>query len=398
VRAGEGAEAAVERGQRAVERARAVAPVVADAAREIFALGRLPGAVVDALAGADLFRLTAPAAYGGAQCDPGSLAAVAQVIGRADMSAAWCIVQACGAAHSLGSRLDEETGREVFGTPGSVVAAGTAAGTARAEPVAGGYRVTGEWAFASGCQHAAWFDARALLYRDGQPVRTGTGIGALSTHLVPRGAVEVIESWDVVGMRGTGSHRYRVHDVFVPERFAVPLFGEPAGAARPPEYRIPTLGFIHLAFASVALGGAEAAIDEFFAVARGKRASMAPTPMRETAIAQAALARARGTVQAAVAHRDWAAGQVWAEACAGAVSPTARAGLRLAAVGAVEAAVAAIDSLYHVAGTTGIFEQAPLQRRFQDIHVLAQQLFARPSHYENVGKLLLGLDYDDALL
>jgi alkylation response protein AidB-like acyl-CoA dehydrogenase len=120
--------------------------------------------------------------------------------------------------------------------------------------------------------------------------------------------------------------------------------------------------------------------------------------MRESPIAQATIARARGKIHAALAHRDWACAQAWSEAEAGALSPEARADLRLATVSGVETAVEVIDMLYHVAGTSGIFGNSPLQRRFQDIHVLAQQMFARASHFENVGKVLLGLEYDAGLL
>jgi alkylation response protein AidB-like acyl-CoA dehydrogenase len=217
------------------------------------------------------------------------------------------------------------------------------------------------------------------------------------TCLVPATAVEIIESWDVAGMRGTGSHGYRVRDAFVPAGRSVPLFGEAPDRATSPEYAIPTVSFAHIAFASIGLGGAEAVIEEFTALARDKTPRMSRA-LRETAVAQAALARARARVQAALAHRDWAVAQAWDEACAGDLSIAARADIRLAAVSGVETAVDVIDSLYHVAGTSGIFTGSGLQRRFQDIHVLSQQVFARPSHYENVGKILLDLDYDAALL
>jgi len=174
---------------RPLHRARSIASVITAESEAIHRTGRLTPAALDALVGADLFRASAPAAVGGAECDLGEAAAIAGVLGRADLSTGWLFVQANYSGFALGPRLDGHTGQEVFGTPASVVAAGTPLGRPRADPVEGGFAVRGRWGFASGCLHASWFDARALVHEDEKPAVDETGGFRWLSCLVPRDAV-----------------------------------------------------------------------------------------------------------------------------------------------------------------------------------------------------------------
>ena len=385
-------------GAAAVERARAIAPLVAAASSEIFEAGRLAARVLDAMYEADLFRVALPAHLGGGECDPLSFNTIAEVLGAADMSTAWCFVQAAATAHSLGPRLPPDVARMVFAGPTDVIGSGSPTkGPVKADLVEGGYRVSGEWAFASGCLHSTWFDARAVLYRDGEKVATPHGLGAFSSLLVPKSKVDLVDTWDVVGMRGTGSQTYRVRDALVPESWALPLAGPPPDSTGP-AYRVPNLSLAHSAFASLALGGAGAALEDFGALATSKTAFLTSVPLHAVAGVQGVLGRGHARVQSALAYRDRSLQRIWAEAVDGVVTDAARAEVRLAATLGVEIALDVIDSVYRFAGTSGVFGDSPLQRRFQDIHVLSQQVFGRPAHYENVGRLLLGLEYERHLV
>lgn len=389
-------DAACHRGREVLERARGLQPLLMEAADEIWSEARLPGQVLHAMAGADLFRVAAPLRIGGGECDLLSFARIAEVMGYADMSAAWCFVQAGASAHGIGSRLGRDDGLAVFGTPDSVMAAGFPAGPTRATAVDGGFVVSGEWAFASGCLHSNWFDARAMVWRDGAEERARSGMMGLHSLVVPRSEVEIVESWDVQGMRGTGSHRYRVSDVFVPASRAMPLQGADRSASEP-TYRVPSMSLAHIAFASLALGGAAAALDDFRELAMEKKAAMSREALRDMASTHHILGRGHARVRASLAYRDQACANMWAEAVEGSVSADAKADVRLAATAGIDAAVEVIDSVYRHAGTSGIFTHTPLHRRFQDIHVMAQQLFGRPVLYENVGRFMLGLEYDRTL-
>jgi indole-3-acetate monooxygenase len=385
-------------GKGPVERARAIAPLVAADGEAIHRDGRLTPAVHRALVDADLFRASAPAAVGGSTCDLRDGSEVAGILGAADVSTGWLVVQANSSAYNFGPRLEAATAQEVFATPASVVAAGFPVGAPRADVVEGGYVVSGRWGFASGCLHASWFDARAVVFDRGERVTTRTGLFAMMSCLVPRSAVELVDTWDVAGMRGTGSQTYTVHEAFVPACRAVPMW-ESAPAAAGPSFRVPALTFAHVQFAGLALGAASGALRAFEELAAGKTAAQARTAMRDMATTHDALARAHSALRAAHAYQRWIVDLLLDAGASGAgVTPAERAEARLAVTSAMETALAVVESLYRVAGTSGIFVSSPLHRFFQDLHVMSQQLFARPSHYENVGRYLLGLEHDRSLL
>jgi alkylation response protein AidB-like acyl-CoA dehydrogenase len=198
-------------------------------------------------------------------------------------------------------------------------------------------------------------------------------------------------------MRGTGSSRYIADNLFVPEGRAISLSSPPrANAGR--GYRVPVIGTAHLAFASQALGAARGALEDLIALASGKTAAFSNNSLREEETTQTAIGQCRARLSAALAHRDWAITQLWDAAADGAPTPEMRADARLAAIAGVDAAINIIDTVYRISGTTGIFAGTALHRRFQDVHVLAQQVVGRPKHYQNVGRLLLGLEYDDLFL
>jgi len=359
--------------------------------------GQLAGAVVDALVESNLFRLSAPSSVGGEEADVRTFAMALDAIGRADVSTGWCIVQANASARSLGSRLDHEFASELLDGPAAAIAAGTPLGEARAERVDGGHVVSGRWGFASGCLHCNWFDARAVVHANGDPVVTQTGFATLTSNLVPRDEVEVVENWDVAGLRGTGSHTYVVDEVFVPETRSLPLFAE-VDPGLAPALRVPLLTFAHVGFAAMGLGAAWSALDDFRALLDKKTPALTGTPLKQTATAQLALADCTSRLRSASAYLNWLLDRLVEAAERGLLQPEDRAEARLAITSSVDTALAVVEELYRVAGTSGIFATSPLQRRFQDIHVLSQQLFARPSNYENVARLMLGLEHDSALI
>jgi alkylation response protein AidB-like acyl-CoA dehydrogenase len=382
----------------ALERARQVANVIAGESEAIHRGGRLTERALAALIDADLFRASAPAELGGSECDVRMCAAIAEALGRADVSTGWCFVQANASSYNFGPRLDPGTAAEIFAGPGSVVAAGFPVGVPRADAVEGGYVVSGAWMFASGCLHASWFDARAMLHVNGERVTERDGLFAMSSLLVPRDAVTVSDAWDVTGMRGTGSHHYSVTDTFVPSRRSVSMRGT-APKTAPVAFQVPALTYAHVAFASLALGGAAAALDDFRDLVMGKTAALTRTSMRETATAQRVLAEAHSALRAASAYQSWVI-DLLVDAAAGPAGVTHehRAEARLAVTSGMQTALDVVDKLYRVSGTTGIFVSSSLHRRFQDLHVMGQQLFARPSHFENVGRYMLGLEFDRSLL
>jgi alkylation response protein AidB-like acyl-CoA dehydrogenase len=380
-----------------VERAAVVAEVISAESDAIHRGGCLTPAAHEEMVGANLFRACGPTELGGDECGLRAGTEIARILGRADVSTGWLFVQASATIYNFGPRLDPETATEVYPGPESVVAAGFPDGECRADVVDGGYMVSGRWNFASGCLHSAWFDARAVVYDHGERVTTRNGLFALMSCLVPRDAVTIVDTWDVAGMRGTGSQTYSTRDTFVPARRAVPMWAM-ATAGRN-AFRVPAITFAHVQFAGLALGGAQAAYDAFEELARTKTAAQSRSALRDQGTTQSALARSHAELRAASAYQQWVIDLLTdAAATEAGVTVADRAEARLAVTAIMDSALRVAERLYRVAGTTGIFTSSPLHRCFQDLHVMSQQLFARPFHYENVGRFLLGLEHDRGIM
>jgi alkylation response protein AidB-like acyl-CoA dehydrogenase len=374
-----------------------IAGIIAAESEAIHRGGRLTPLAHQALVDADLFRVCGPTQVGGEECDLAGASAVAEILGRSDISTGWLFVQANVTVYNFGPRLDPATAAEIFPGPASVVAAGFPVGQPRAEVVEGGYRVSGRWDFASGSLHSDWFDARVVVYDHGERLTTRSGLFGLMSCLVPRDEVTLTDTWDVTGMRGTGSQTYTVDDVFVPTRRIVPMW-EMATQGSAGAFRIPALTYAHVAFAALTIGGAWAALEWFRDLAQAKTAAQSRTPLRDQGTTQRIIGESHARLRAASAYQTWVVDRLMTAATEAGVSLADRAEARLAVTSITETSLAVVEALYRVAGTTGIFQSSPLHRIFNDLHVMSQQLFARPFHYENVGRYLLGLEHDRSIM
>src|SRR5688500_199880 len=197
-----------------LEAARKLSPLIRSCADEIDAKRELPRPLFEALADAGMFHLAVPRALGGAELELPTYVRVIEEIGKADASTAWIVNQlAIFATYS--AWLPSDVARSIWmDTPRSAVA-NTPAPTAQAVVVPGGYRVTGRQGFSTGCRHAAWLAAHAQIIENGQPRLEG-GQPQTRYLFVPAAEAELLDTWRVRGMRGTGTHHFAVTDVFVP--------------------------------------------------------------------------------------------------------------------------------------------------------------------------------------
>ena len=201
-----------------LERARAFVPELAAAAPEIERQRELPESIVAAMVERGFFRMLLPRSLGGAELPPAPYVRVVEEIAKGDASAAWCLNQGAGCSMTA-AYLDPAAAKEVFGGPRGILAWGPGPGKARI--VDGGYRVTATWSFASGSHNATWpgchvpiydVNGRQLLHADGSPV--------VRTPIFPKSCAEMTDIWHVMGLRGTGSDKYSVTDLFVPAGFS----------------------------------------------------------------------------------------------------------------------------------------------------------------------------------
>jgi indole-3-acetate monooxygenase len=355
----------------------------------------LSGEVVTALRDNDFFRIWTPRSLGGMELHPTVGLRVFEALGRVDSAVAW-LVSNSAVITTWFQVFSDEGLNEIFARPDTLVAGGWfPPGTAT--PMSDGYRVTGQWAFGSGCRHADWLTGMTvILDAGGRPELGPDGRPSLLLLAVPADEAEVVDHWDTLGMRGTGSHDVRVTDVFVPTRraFVVGPFSSPGSAFRGPLYKFHLwLGGPEIA--AVGLGVADAALDGFTALAQQKTPSYTAQLMSDRAIVQDHLARATAYVAAGRAYLHRAVDDAFEHfAAGGAPDPVSLTPVQLASCHAVESATRAVDLLHAVAGTSGIRAEAGLERHFRDVHTIAQHTLSSAARYESVGQLLLGKQSD----
>ncbi len=371
----------------------ALAPEIRRRADEIEQARRLPADLVTALAQAGLFRLCVPRALGGEEVDPATMIATIEAVAEADGSAGWCVM--IGATTGVvGAYLPDEVARAVYGADPLAVTGGVFAPSGRAQMVDGGFRVRGLWAFASGCQYCATLMGGCVVYDGDAPRLLPNGLPDARMMLFPARAAQIIDTWTVSGLRGTGSHDIAVDDLVVPLEHSVSLVTDQPRATGA-LYRIPVFGLLALGIAGVALGIARRAIDELVQLAGGKTPAGSRRRLAERAVVQAQVGEAEALLGSARAFVFDTVGAVWDRAVSGApITLADRARLRLAATHATRSAARATDLMYDLGGGTSVYATSPLQRCFRDIHVATQHTMVAPPTYELAGRLFLGLDAD----
>ena|SRR5437867_1000300 len=378
-----------------LDAARKLAPMIRSAADQIDAARELPRDLFEALADAGMFHLAFPRSLGGAELDLPTYIEVIEEIGKADASTGWIVNQNSIFA-TYGARMPRDVARAIWVDTPRAVVANTPAATAKGVVVPGGYRVTGRQGFSTGCRHAAWLAAHAQIIENGQPrIENGQPVGLYL--IVPVAEAEILDTWRVRGMRGTGTHHFAVNDVFVPAERSL----HPASAPlleTGPLYRIPRTLLFASGDASVALGLARTTLNAFFELAGAKTPRATQALLRDQPMAQNAVGHAEAHLRTARAFLVEAVREMWAAATAGAITLDQRAALRLATTHAIRQAAQIVDTAYNLAGATAIYDDHPLQRYFQDAHVITQHLQGRLSHYELVGRHWLGLPIDQTRL
>jgi alkylation response protein AidB-like acyl-CoA dehydrogenase len=293
--------------------------------------------------------------------------------------------------------LAADVARTIF-ADGGVLAWGPPA-TSRAVAVPGGYRLSGRFNFASGSRHATWLGGQApIVEPDGTP-RRRDGVAERRTLLFPAASATLEDVWHVIGLRGTGSDSFTVDDVFVPHEHTVARDDPAERRLQAPLYCFPQGSLYASGFAGVALGIARTLLDDFLSLARAKTPRGYIRALRESAVTQSRVAQAEAQLGAARVYLLSTLEEVWqAVGHTGALGLDQRVRIRLAASYAIAQARQAADFAYHAAGGTAVFTSQAFERRFRDIHTVAQQLQGRDDHFENVGRFLLDLPPDTTFL
>ena len=383
-----------------LETARRIGPLIAAYGEEAEQQGRLSQPVLDALLNTGLLTMLTPKSLGGLEVDPLTYASVVEEIAGQDSAAGWTLCNPIVFAFYV-SKMPDSAAEEIFADgPNTVLAAGIYP-PMQAVPTDGGFRISGQVPFVSNSHDANWLVAHATVMDGEQPRLRENGTPMMLRVILPMDRCRILDNWSVMGMRGTGSNDVSVDSVFVPQRRAIDFVpGLAAGSYyQSPLYRFPPVGVVACGIPSVMLAIARKAIDEVIQLAQEKKPLQSAKMLRERSATQFKVAQAEAAVRSARAFLHSTIGEVWETVRAGGEALLEqKADLLLASTNAVSSAVAAVEMMQGIAGTSGIFTGSPLERHFRDVQVLKHHGVVSESRFESVGQVYLGLPTDFPML
>ena len=384
------------KGTATLQRARSLGPAIDAAVDEIDSNRDLPPSLFAALRENGLFRLVQPEAYGGAELDPPSLVQVIEEIASHDASVAWCVGQTNICALTA-AYLPPDVVKDIFGPDTGILAWGPGPGTAAAVP--GGYRVNGNFDFASGSRLASWLGAHVpVIEADGSKRMGQDGKPLSMTMFFRKNTVEVRDTWQTMGLRGTGSDSYTVKDLFVPEAYTMARDGSAQLRVKGELYVFTPSTLYASSFAGIALGIARSVMTSFVKEAAGSVPRGGSRARSENHVMQAHVGLNEAKLRAARTFLLTSVSDIWAEArVRGTLTQEDLITIRMASTFAIQSAKQVVAALYEAAGAMAIFNARPFERRFRDVHTVTQQIQGHPEHFETVGQVLLGRKPDRPL-
>ena len=367
-----------------IGRIQALASIVDRHRAEFDSLRRLPEPVTDAMAAADLFRLWTPRALGGAEISPQDLVEVIEAAAALDGSFGWCLTNANTMGRII-AYLSPEVARDWVAGPDCQMAGSTAA-LGNARRVKGGFEVTGRWPFASGIPSARRVIGLCQIEGEGEPANPAL----IFCHFAAN-QVQIMETWFVSGLKGTGSNDFAVDRLFVPLEHTHG-FVDATACHDGPLYRFPIVPMLTLSVSIVPLGIAKAAVDAFIALS-GRTTAGTSLPMREREMIQTDLARAEalrrsGKALILSALQDLEDALV----IGGPPLIAARAFFRVALAHSAEASLRAVEILATAAGASAISENGRLERCLRDIQAAVKHVAMSPHNFTVGGQMMLGFD------
>ncbi len=369
-----------------LETARELAAGVAAAADDIEREREIPHALAREIADRGFFRLLVPRSLDGSEMDFLDYLRIVEMFAEADGSVAWCINQNNVFA-TYSAKMPEKTAREIWGDKRAVVSNGPPASSSRAIPVDGGYRLTGRWNFSTGIPHSTWVAALTPVRRSDD----GASGYEERVFLLPKEDVRIVDIWDTRGLRGSGTLSFEADDLFVP---GIRTYST-SDAPREDNalYYMPVTLLFASGFATVALGTARASLDAVIELAGEKVPGRDTDILRDKLTTQRLVGEAEAIWRSAKAFLRESVSAAWEAVCKNrSLTVEERIALRLASTHGIRKAAEVVDIAYNLSGSSAIFASNPVQRRFQDAHVMTQQIQGRPTHYETAGQYFLGLE------
>jgi alkylation response protein AidB-like acyl-CoA dehydrogenase len=375
-----------------IEAAKEIAPIVAKYSADAERERRLSRPVLDALREAGLLRMMIPRSFGGLETDPITRTLVVEEIGRHDSAAAWTLENPLDWAFFC-ARLPDEGAEEIYSGGADILIAAQFGRPLQAISADGGYRISGRAPFVSNCLDADWISSTVLVDPDQNP----DGEPEMRMVYFPREKCEIMDTWDVMGMRGTGSNDITVDNVFVPKSRTFPMVPEfePGSHYQGPLYRLPLCGVTATGIPTPMLGVARRAVDTVTELARTKSPVASSGLLKERSSAQVQLGKAEAALRSGRLLLLDTVDEAWQRCINGEPhSLEQKADLLLAGSHAMSSAVQAVELACNIAGTSAFRATNPLERCFRDVQTMRHHVFASEARYGTFGQVYLGVDPD----
>ena len=348
-------------------------------------LSHVPRDMIAKMKRAGIFRASTPRRFGGDALPPPQFLRILERIAIADGSTAW--VAAFGSANTYLASLPIETQQHIYAKGPDQVFAGGLYPLQPAAKVPGGFMVSGQWRFASGCKGADWIGVGI----GGTPANSGdTGAGKPFTAVFPAHEVEIVENWNVVGMQGTGSHDLRLRDKFVDAQWTFVRGGQ--ALIDEPLYRYPAVAYQAQVHAAVNIGLARAALDLLTDMSGSTKTTTGAPRLADRGYYRSGLAKAEANWHSARAFFYESAESAWQTIIAGDPVTQNQANLmRLSATHAAQVCAEVVMQAYQLAGIAAIYRENRLQRLVRDSIVVTQHAFLGEGTYDASGALFAGI-------
>jgi indole-3-acetate monooxygenase len=348
-------------------------------------LSHVPRDMVSKMKRAGIFRASTPKRFGGDALPPPRFLEMLERIAIADGSAAW--VAAFGSANTYLASLPVETQASIYASGPDQVFSGGLYPLQNAEHAPGGFLVSGQWRFASGCKGADWIGVGI----GGAPGNAGdSNAGKPFTAVFPASEVEIVDNWNVVGMQGTGSHDLRLANKFVDEQWTFVRGGAPL--IDEPLYRYPAVAYQAQVHAAVNIGLARAALDLLAGMSGVTKTTTGAPRLADRAYYRAGLAQAEANLRSARAFFFESAEMSWRTVLNGDPVTSDEANLlRLSATHAAHTCAEVVMQAYKMAGIGAIYRESRMQRLVRDSIVVTQHAFLGEGTYDASGALFVGI-------
>lgn len=373
-----------------IEAARSLRTIILDNRSETENSRRLASEIVDALIETELCRLAVPESLGGYEATPRVALEVFEELATAEASVAWIVWNNALPCYGSAVLTNDAVRAEIFGDATQLLANSTRP-TGEAHVVDGGFRISGRWSLVSGCELAAWIPVMCIVVEGNEPHISGSGAREARMAFVPKGSYEILDTWYVGGLRGTGSHDIVVDEVFVPSErtysFADPIHLEQ------PLYRMPFGATLAAGCAAICLGIAKTAIDTLLKLGSSKIQVDPGLSLRDRPNVQTLIALSMAELEAARLLLFGVVDELWGTTNEGKYATNEQCSrLWRSVIHTAKTARGIVTDLYAAAGASALYVDCPLERGHRDIYAVCQHMILAPAWLEQAGRVSFGIE------